>query len=99
MTHAASVARSTMDETELEMPPARVWGAIAEELGLSTAVLADPLRDRGTQTMADAAYRPTDDATADVTADESEAPGDKGPGEPAAPGDEADVPDIPESSR
>jgi hypothetical protein len=65
MTHAAAVARSTMDETELETPPARVWGAIAEELGLSSAVLADSLRDRGTQTMTDAAPRPPDDATAD----------------------------------
>jgi hypothetical protein len=43
MTHAVVVARSTMDETELDVPSARVWDRIAEELALSPAVAADPL--------------------------------------------------------
>ena len=43
MTHAVVVARSTMDETQLDAPPARVWGRIAEELALSPAVAANPL--------------------------------------------------------
>ena len=38
MMHAAVVARSTVDEGELEAPPARVWGRIADELGLAGAV-------------------------------------------------------------
>ena len=43
MTHAVVVARSTMDETQLDAPPARVWDRIAEELALSPAVAANPL--------------------------------------------------------
>ncbi|WP_243728443.1 anti-sigma factor [Microbacterium sp. BK668] len=39
MSHAAVVARSTMDEVELEAPPARVWGRIADELGLGDAAV------------------------------------------------------------
>jgi hypothetical protein len=43
MTHAAVVARSTIDEGLLEAPSSRVWGRIHEELGLGQAVMADPL--------------------------------------------------------
>ncbi|WP_019178847.1 anti-sigma factor domain-containing protein [Microbacterium yannicii] len=43
MTHAAVVARSTIDEGVLEAPSSRVWGRIHEELGLGQAVMADPL--------------------------------------------------------
>jgi hypothetical protein len=43
MAHAVVVARSTMDETELDTPPARVWGRIADELGLSDEVAKNPL--------------------------------------------------------
>jgi len=43
MTHAVVVARSTMDETQLDAPPARVWSRIVDELGLSADVAADPL--------------------------------------------------------
>ena len=45
MTHAVTVARSTMDETQLDAPPARVWDRIAEELALSPAVAGDPLEE------------------------------------------------------
>ena len=61
MTHAVVVARSTMDETQLDAPPARVWDRIAEELALSPAVAGDPLyehseaRRRVTFTSADGA--------------------------------------------
>lgn len=41
LTHAAGVARSTMDDLELEAPPARVWGRIADELGLAAGVGPD----------------------------------------------------------
>ncbi len=40
--HTAVVARTTMDEAELESPPDRVWGRIHAELGLSGAVAANP---------------------------------------------------------
>jgi len=43
MSHAVTVARSTMDDMELEAPPSRVWDAIADELGLDAALGADPL--------------------------------------------------------
>jgi hypothetical protein len=99
MTHAVSVARSTMDGTELETPSARVWGAIAEELGLSSAVMADPLRERGTQVMTDAASPPPDEPAADSTAFESGAPGEADSEERAAPGGEADAPDSAASRR
>jgi hypothetical protein len=96
MTHAASVARSTLDETELETPPARVWEAISEELGLSAAGLADPLSGSGTQTMTDAAPRPQE---AVPGASETAGPGQAGPREPAAPSGDADEPEIPASRR
>lgn len=38
MAHAAVVARSTMDESLLEAPPARVWQRVSEELGLAADV-------------------------------------------------------------
>jgi hypothetical protein len=37
LSHAVVIARSTMDEAELERPPARVWERIADELALSSA--------------------------------------------------------------
>lgn len=47
MTHAAAVARSTIDEGALEMPSARVWGRIHDELALGQAVVTDPLSATG----------------------------------------------------
>ena len=59
MTHAASVARSTLDETELETPPARVWEAIADGARTERCGAGRPARrGPGTQTMTDAAPRP-----------------------------------------
>ncbi|MFH8251477.1 anti-sigma factor [Microbacterium sp. B2969] len=48
LSHAALVARSTMDELELDAPPARVWDGIVAELGLAgasaqTAASASPV--------------------------------------------------------
>jgi len=37
MRHAASIARSTLDESEIEAPPERVWLRIADELGLPSS--------------------------------------------------------------
>lgn len=42
MSHAVVVARSTIDDAELESPPSRVWNAIASDLSLSDAASADP---------------------------------------------------------
>lgn len=40
--HAAVVARTTMDEAELDTPPGRVWARIHQEIGLSNAVAGNP---------------------------------------------------------
>lgn len=42
MAHAVGVARSTIDETELEAPPVRVWSSIVDELALGGDVTGDP---------------------------------------------------------
>lgn len=42
MAHAVGVARSTIDETELEAPPVRVWSSIVDELALGGDVAGDP---------------------------------------------------------
>lgn len=43
MAHAATVARTTMTEGELEQPSGDVWTRIHRDLALSDAVAADPL--------------------------------------------------------
>ena len=62
MAHAVVVARSTMDEAELDVPPARVWDRIAEELALSPAV-ASQMHEARSETPERAPYTgmPTDD--------------------------------------
>lgn len=47
MSHAATVARSTIDESALESPSARVWDRIHQELALGADVAADPLSRAG----------------------------------------------------
>lgn len=71
MTHAVVVARSTMDETQLDAPPARVWSSIVDELGLSVAVASDPLAVQ-TTTAVQASTIDTDSETARPAAVEAE---------------------------
>lgn len=54
MRHTVTVARSTVDEPELEQPAPRVWSAIAADLGLGPDVADDPLGDRTTPPAEDA---------------------------------------------
>ena len=67
MTHAAGVARSTMDDPELETPPDRVWDRIADELGLAAApaeavedsrLPEEPVTDAGTLAAASVTSTP-----------------------------------------
>ncbi|MEU1972681.1 anti-sigma factor [Microbacterium sp. NPDC019599] len=73
MTHAAVVARSTMDEPRLEVPPARVWDAIAGELALSDEV-ADPFAAEARTEGTDAAPAPGAFATSPDAAPTGPAP-------------------------
>jgi len=84
MTHAAAVARSTLDDTQLEAPPARVWGAIADELGLGAAVSRDPLTEADKPMTPDAAPQPVADDNADVGTADVDSPAGQGRPEQAA---------------
>ena len=59
LSHAAGVARSTMDDLELEAPPGRVWGRIADELGLAAEI--GPDEAAGVAGVADVDPGATDD--------------------------------------
>ena len=91
MTHAVVVARSTMDETELDAPSARVWDRIAEELALSPAVAADPLGAdaqilrRATFTAIDADAEPPQPAETRAPTPAEPASAEAASAEPAAP--------------
>jgi len=80
MAHAVVVARSTMDETQLDLPPARVWDRIAEELALSPAVAANPL---DAHAGVESAGFDAPAASAQPTAAQEPAPIDQGPADPA----------------
>ncbi|WP_243074321.1 anti-sigma factor [Microbacterium sp. SS28] len=75
MSHAAVVARATMDETQLEAPPARVWARLADELGLAPDL--DPV---GISTQ-----RRDETGTDAASPAPSTSPAAAGPGSPAAP--------------
>ncbi len=62
MAHAVGVARSTIDETELEAPPVRVWSSIVDELALGSGVAGDPFAVAGP--FADSASESASDAAA-----------------------------------
>lgn len=60
LTHAATVGRATVDDTELEFPRTAVWDRIHSELNLGAGLAPDPLR---TTEVADAPHPPrADDA-------------------------------------
>ncbi|MCP2636442.1 anti-sigma factor [Microbacterium sp. HD4P20] len=58
MSHAATVARSTIDEAALESPSARVWDRIHQDLALGADVAADPLAPVGADEPAGAPGTP-----------------------------------------
>ncbi|QIG39364.1 anti-sigma factor [Microbacterium sp. 4R-513] len=63
MSHAAVVARSTMDDAELEAPPDRVWARIAEELRLGGDVTSDAVPSVGAASPAPASPVPAQTMT------------------------------------
>ncbi|MDW4571601.1 anti-sigma factor [Microbacterium sp. M3] len=81
LTHAVVVGRSTMDEADLDTPPARVWGRIHDELGLGEAVVADPLAPAGVASTAEPADDP--DALSEGAPDPAAAAAEIAPARPA----------------
>ncbi|SIT69179.1 anti-sigma factor domain-containing protein [Microbacterium sp. RU33B] len=69
MAHAVGVARSTIDEAELEAPPVRVWSSIVDELALGGDVAGDPFAVA--EPIADSTPEPASDSASSASGEPS----------------------------